>query len=461
MLTFLVSLLAAVTLQVQHRQVPVLLDEDVAVAVVRMVDGADTSANEALSALSCKVCVLPRKALVRSFVRDSLLFVHVDSRYVRDLRKPFRLKLKARGCRIEESGEREHRLARAVRTGGDDGVAAYRIPGLVTTHSGSLIAVYDIRHASARDLQGDIVIGISRSTDGGLTWEPMMVAMSMGEYGGLSRAENGVGDPCILLDETTGDLMVFAAWVHGKGGKTAWWSAGDGFEPADTPQLLMVRSSDEGRTWSKPVNLTRQVKRPQWLFTFQAPGRGITMADGTLVVPFQHQEPDRTPEAGIMFSHDHGRTWQVSASAKTNTTESQVAEVAPGRLLLSIRDNRGTGRAMYETRDMGKTWTPHVADGQLPDPVCMASLLHVPASENSLGRDILLFANPADQKDRCNMTLRISYDGGVTWPGSVLLDEGESWGYSCLTMIDPATVGILYESSQAHITFQAIPLANF
>ena len=91
----------------------------------------------------------------------------------------------------------------------------------------------------------------------------------------------------------------------------------------------------------------------------------------------------------------------------------------------------------------------------------MASLLHVPASENSLGRDILLFANPAEQKDRCNMTLRISYDGGVTWPGSVLLDEGESWGYSCLTMIDPATVGILYESSQAHITFQAIPLANF
>jgi len=345
-----------------------------------------------------------------------------------------------------------------IRAADDDGVAAYRIPGIVTTKSGTLVAVYDIRHDSARDLQGDIEIGVSRSTDHGNTWEPMRIALSMGESGGLSRAENGVGDPCILLDEMTGDLMIFATWVHGKGGKTAWWSAGPGFEPAETPQLLMTRSKDDGLTWSAPVNLTRQVKQPQWLFTFQAPGRGITMADGTLVVPFQHQEPDRTPAAGMMFSRDHGATWTVSADAKTNTTESQVAEIEPGVLLLSIRDNRGTGRAMYMTRDMGRTWVPHVADGQLPDPVCMASLLHVPSSENCLRRDILLFANPADEKERRNMTLRISFDGGATWSGSVLVDAGDSWGYSCLTMVDSETVGILYEGSQAHICFQAIPL---
>jgi sialidase-1 len=81
-----------------------------------------------------------------------------------------------------------------VRTAGDDGVAAYRIPGIVTTKSGTLVAVYDIRHDSARDLQGDIEIGVSRSTDHGQTWEPMRIALSMGEAGGLSRAENGVGD---------------------------------------------------------------------------------------------------------------------------------------------------------------------------------------------------------------------------------------------------------------------------
>jgi len=457
MLSILLSWLAALTLHVQHRQVPVVLDRDVAVAHVR----TDAASSALLPELTCRISGLPRKALVQSFVRDSLLYIHLDSRYVRDLRKPFRLKLRARGCRIEESGALDHRLARVVRTAGDDGVAAYRIPGLLTTRSGVLVAVYDIRHASARDLQGDIEIGVSRSLDGGLSWEPMRVAMTMGEYGGLTRAENGVGDPCILLDEITGELMIFAAWVHGKGGKTAWWSAGSGFEPAETPQLLMARSGDEGLTWSEPVNLTRQVKQPQWMFTFQGPGRGITMANGTLVVPFQHQEPDRTPAAGIMYSRDHGQTWHVSAPAKTNTTESQVAETAPGELLLSIRDNRGTGRAMYVTRDMGAHWTPHVSDGRLPDPVCMASLLQVPAERNGLRRDILLFANPADPKDRCNMTLRISYDGGATWPGAILLDEGEGWGYSCLTMIDAGTVGILYESSEAHITFQAIPLSTF
>ena len=347
-----------------------------------------------------------------------------------------------------------------VRTARDDGAAAYRIPGLVTTKEGTLVAVYDIRHDNPHDLQGDIEIGVSRSTDRGQTWEPMIVALSMGEYGGLSRAENGVGDPCILLDENTGELMIFATWVHGKGGQTAWFSAGPGFDPEDTPQLLMVRSSDDGVTWSEPVNLTEQVKQPQWLFTFQAPGRGITMADSTLVVPFQHQEPDRTPAAGIRYSRDHGETWTVSKDAKSNTTESQVAEIDSCTLLLSMRDNRGKARAMYVTHDMGETWEPHKADGLLPDPVCMASLLHVPADRNSLECDILLFANPADTKERRNLTLRISFDGGVTWPGSVLIDRGPCWGYSCLTMVDPDTVGILSEGSRAHIMFRAVPLQD-
>ena len=455
-LPHLVALVAAATIQIHHHQVPVVQGQDVPVATVTVPEGMEPDFKISLRGL-------PRKALRNWRVKDNVLYVHLDPAKVKDIRKPFSLEIKAKGYIIQEDGALEHRLARKVRSGGDDGVAAYRIPGLVTTKKGTLVGVYDIRRADSRDLQGDIDVGVSRSLDGGRTWKPMIVAMDMGKWGGLPEELNGVGDPCILVDEVTGDLLLFAAWTHGgKAGEAAWWSAGSGFEPATTPQLMMARSTDDGLTWSGPVNLTRQVKREAWNFTFQGPGRGITMDDGTLVVPFQHQEPapDRTPAAGLMYSQDHGLTWRVHEYAKINTTESQVAEVAPGVLMLNMRDNRGTGRAVYVTTDFGRTWTPHESDGQLVEPVCMASLLKVKAADNALGQDILLFSNPADAKARKNITIQMSLDGGKTWTRKCLLDEGTGWGYSCLTMIDKETVGILYESSQAHMTFQAIALKD-
>lgn len=451
----ILSLIAAVVIPVKHLQVPVVPDKDVAVAVVSIPEGA-------APAFSFRTSGLPSKALQDAYVKDSLVYVRIDGTRIRSLEKPFRLKIKAKGYKVNNTGEVWHRLARKVRTAWDDGVAAYRIPGLVTTKKGTLVAVYDIRRADSRDLQGDIDVGVSRSTDGGLTWGPMIVAMDMGEWGGLPQDVNGIGDPCILVDEVTGDLLLFAAWTHGgKPGQAAWWSAGSGFEPGETPQLMMVRSQDDGLTWSEPVNLTRQIKKEEWHFTFQGPGRGITMQDGTLVLPFQHQEADRTPAAGIIYSTDRGNTWHIHEYAKINTTESQVVELEPGVLMLSMRDNRGTGRAVYVTRDMGRTWEPHESDLQLVDPVCMASLLKVAAADNILGKDLLLFSNPSHPKERRDITIRMSTDGGKTWTSKVLLDQGRGWGYSCLTMIDRETVGILYESSEAHMTFQAVPLKDF
>ncbi len=453
-LSALVILAASAAVRIHHVQVPVIQDRDIPVALVTLPEGTEPEFKVSLRGRR-------RKALRSWAVRDGFLYVNLDGTRIRDIRKPFTLKIKAKGFAVQEDGERRHRLARKVRTAGDDGVAAFRIPGLVTTKNGTLVAVFDIRHENARDLQGDIDVGVCRSTDGGRTWGAMAVAMDLGEWGGLPQNLNGIGDPCILVDEVTGDLLLFAAWTHGgEAGKAAWWAAGNGFEPATTPQLMMARSTDDGLTWSEPVSLTRQVKQAAWNFTFQGPGRGITMDDGTLVVPFQHQEPDRTPAAGIMYSQDRGRTWQVHEYAKINTTESQVAETAPGELMLNMRDNRGTGRAVYVTKDLGRTWAPHVSDGQLVEPICMASLLKVRASENALKQDILLFSNPADTEERRNITIQMSLDGGKTWTRRCLLDEGDGWGYSCLTMIDRKTVGILYESSQAHITFQAIKLTD-
>ena len=447
---------SATTVQVHHRALPVLLNREVAIAAVTVPRGLSPQ-------WTFKTTGLPKGALKKAEVRGGNLYVTLDGSKIKDLSKPFTIIPEAPGVTVEESGVREHRAAYCLRTAGDDGVAAYRIPGLVTSRKGTLVATYDIRHNSSYDLQEDIDIGISRSTDGGRTWGPMIVAMDMGEWGGKPQGENGIGDPCILVDEKTGDLLLFAAWKHGgKPREAAWFSAGSGFEPETTPQLMMSRSRDDGKTWSQPVSITRQVKQEDWNFTFQGPGRGITMADGTLVVPFQHQEPepDRTPAAGIMYSWDHGETWHVHNAAKENTTESQVVDLEPGVLMLNMRDNAKTGRAVYVTRDMGITWHPHAGDRRLIEPVCMASLIKVPARQNSLWKDILLFSNPADKKERKNITIQMSLDGGVTWTRRILLDEGIGWGYSCLTMIDRETVGILYESSQAHLTFQAVRLID-
>lgn len=359
------------------------------------------------------------------------------------------------------SGDVDRRVGYGVRHAGDDHSAAFRIPGLVTTNSGSLIGVYDVRWNSSVDLQERIDIGVSRSVDKGQSWEPMRIAMSFGNTGGLPSGQNGVGDPAVLVDENTGTIWVVAAWTHGMGNGRAWTNSMPGMLPEETPQLMLVRSDDDGKTWSAPVNVTSQVKDSSWCFLLQGPGRGITMSDGTLVFAIQFIDKDRMPHSGIMYSRDHGGTWHIHNPARSNTTEAQVAEVEPGVLMLNMRDNRGGSRAVMTTRDLGRTWTEHVSHrSALREPVCMASLISVPAGRNILGKDLLLFSNPDTTDGRYNITIKASLDGGVTWPYSLLLDEGRGWGYSCLTMIDSETVGILYESSAAHITFQAVSLGD-
>lgn len=353
------------------------------------------------------------------------------------------------------------RLGVGVRHAGDDGAAAFRIPGLVTTNKGTLLGVYDVRYNSSVDLQEHINIGLSRSIDGGKTWEKMRLPLAFGEYGGLPAAQNGVGDPSILVDTKTNTIWIVAAWTHGMGNQRAWWSSQQGMDVNHTAQLVLVKSTDDGKTWSEPINITEQVKHPEWYFLLQGPGRGITMEDGTLVFPIQYIGKDRIPNAGIMYSKDRGETWTIHNHARTNTTEAQVAEVVPGTLMLNMRDNRGGSRAVYTTSDLGMTWKEHESSRTaLPEPVCMASLISVKAADNVLGKDILIFSNPNTTNARKNITIKISLDGGNTWAHQLLLDEGENWGYSCLTMVDKETIGILYESSVAHMTFQCIKLKD-
>lgn len=354
------------------------------------------------------------------------------------------------------------RLGVAVRKRGDDGVHTYRIPGLATTNKGTLIGVCDVRRRGSGDLPGDIDVGMSRSTDRGKTWQPMKIIMDMGRD--PTWRYDGIGDPSVLVDKNTGTIWVAATWSHGN---RSWRGSGPGLKPEETGQLMLVRSDDDGVTWSKPINITEQVKKPEWCFLLQGPGKGITMRDGTIVFAAQYQDPpeqQRLPHSTIIYSKDHGRTWLVGTGAFDDTTESQVVEIEPGVLMLNCRYNQKSVRVVMTTRDMGKTWQKHMtSERALIEPgACMASLINV---DQEVGKETggwLLFSNPDSTRGRNHITIKASPDAGLTWPKQhrLLLDEGNSAGYSCMTMIDEQNVGILYEGSQAQMTFQQVPLSE-
>jgi len=343
----------------------------------------------------------------------------------------------------------------AVRRRGDDGSKGYRIPGIVTTKAGTLVAVYDARWRGMGDLPGDIDVAMSRSVDGGRTWQPMRIIMDMGKDPAFRF--DGIGDPSILYDPVGDTIWVAATWSHGN---RSWRGSGPGLAPEETGQLMLSRSVDDGRTWSKPINITRQIKRPEWCFVLQGPGRGICTSDGTLVFPAQYQdtpEKRRMPHSTILYSKDRGKTWHIGTGAKPNTTEAQVAEVGDGVLMLNMRDNRGGARAIYTTRDLGATWTEHATSRKaLVEPVCNAALLRA-------GERTLLFVNPAVRdRPRRHMTIKLSPDLGETWPEDrqLLIDAGASAGYPSATMIDDAHVGVFFEGSNALLTFLRIPIAD-
>lgn len=365
----------------------------------------------------------------------------------------------------DASAGRRHRIGVALRKHNDDGVHTYRIPALATTPKQTLLCVYDMRRRMGRDLQEDIDIGLSRSTDGGQTWEPVRVIMDMGEFGGQPQEQNGCSDPGIIVDHKTGEVFCFAVWMNGKPGKHQW--TGDGSEPGyeigKSAQLLMVRSRDDGRTWSKPENLTRKLKQEAWWLLAPSPQQGINLPDGTLVMPVQGRDVMGETFATLMISHDHGTTWTVGKPALSGGNECQAAQLGDGSIMLNIRNDRERFRAVFVTQDLGQTWQPHETNrNTLIEPNCNASLLRVDYEQAGEKKHALLFANPHTQKGRTHHTIQVSFDDGRTWPKSHhrLLDEGRGAGYPSLTRIDDRHVGIVYEGSQSHLVFEKFAISE-
>jgi sialidase-1 len=364
----------------------------------------------------------------------------------------------ANGFAAEAPAKRDEVFRTILRRQGDDGVHTYRIPGLATTPKGTLIAVFDVRHRSVGDLPGDIDVGMMRSTDNGKTWSKMRVILDFDKDELKSRG-NGVGDPAVLVDRKTGRILLMALWSHGN---RAWNGSGPGLSPDETGQLVLTRSADDGTSWSPPTNITQKIRGrdPKWRLCFNGPGKGIQLKDGTLVFAAQFRDAEGAPHSCFIYSSDGGDTWTISPPAIPTgppTSESQIAELADGSLLLSMRDESRSGKRAWAIF----SWTNDLSQGTwgeawftVSDPTCMASLVRHPT-----GR--LLFSNPNSAKRRVALTIRASTDDGKTWSDGRLLDP-RPCAYSCMTVLNDGSIGGLYEcgdnSSNETLAFARFPL---
>jgi sialidase-1 len=341
-----------------------------------------------------------------------------------------------------------------LRRRGDDGVDTYRIPGLAATPSGTLIAVFDARNKNGGDLPGDIDVAMQRSTDGGNTWSSLQRIMDFDAAVSNSHG-NGVGDPAVLVDRRTGNILVAALWSKGPRG---WNGSGPGMTPEETGQLMLVRSTDDGLTWSQPISLTPQLKQPGWRLCFNGPGNGIQLRNGTLVFPAQFRDEQGKPHSCFIASTDGGEKWTISPPAISNgvpTSECAIAELQDGSLLLSMRNEARSGRRAWARWE----WQEQVQQGRwsqswldVPDPTCMASLIRHPDGP-------LLFSNPNHTQQRRSLTVRYSTDSGHSWSRGKLLDPAGAM-YSCMATLPDGEIALLYESAAAEgLVFLRFPLA--
>ncbi len=326
---------------------------------------------------------------------------------------------------------------------GSDGYHTFRIPAIVQSRKGTLLAFCEGRRASARDA-GDIDLLLKRSTDGGHTWSKVISIVDF--------ASDTAGNPAPVVDRKSGIVWLLLTRNPGElpENKTQAGISGP------TRTVWVTHSKDDGLTWAAPVDITESVKKPDWTWYATGPGNGIQLRGGRFVIACDHNTTEGNKRySHVIYSDDAGRTWKLGGSAGPNCNESTVAELHNGTLMLNMRSYQGKNRrAVSLSRDGGVSWSEPVLDDALVEPVCQASLLRLGKS----GKKQLVFSNPASTK-RMNMTLRLSRDDGRTWDVSKTVHAGPS-AYSCLVELKGGVAGLLYERGERapyeRITFERI-----
>lgn len=342
---------------------------------------------------------------------------------------------------------------------GAEGYASYRIPGLVVTRRGTLLAYAEARRTGRGDWDA-IDIVLRRSVDGGRSWSPQRVVarvpgarrnpVAARERPSDSPEDLTYNNPVAIADPQTGTVHLLFCLEYAR--------------------CFAMRSEDDGQTFSAPRELTgafEGFRREQdWKVIATGPGHGIRLRSGRLVVPVwlspsTGKSAHHPSDNGVIFSDDGGETWQAgglvgrTGEVVIDPSEAAVAELADGRLYFNSRsESKAHRRLVSESRDGGATWSTPRFDDALVEPICMASLVRVSAAPR---RSRLLFANPANldvdrgeaipgrPRARRNLTIRLSYDEGRTWPVSRTLEAGTS-GYSDLAAGPDGTIYCLYEA---------------
>lgn len=344
---------------------------------------------------------------------------------------------------------------------GADGYHTYRIPAAIISRQGNLLAFCEGRKSGRGD-SGNIDLLLKRSTDGGRTWGQSQVLWD--------DAENTCGNPCPVLDEETGVIHLVLTHNNGRDNESdIKMKRGSG-----TRTVWILRSGDGGTNWSKPVEITKSTKDPAWGWYATGPGVGIQIQRGPnrgrLVIPSDHtyDEPrgnlrGMPVEHGshAIFSDDHGATWQLGAGIRPKVNECQVVEIADGKgtLLMDMRSYFGRSRRSHSTSaDGGRTWTAPKDNPDLIEPVCQASILRYTWPEDG-GKSRIIFSNPSDEKRRRNLTVRLSYDEGKTWPMGRTIHK-QAAAYSSLAVLPDKSIGCLYERGRTN-AYEKITFARF
>lgn len=305
-----------------------------------------------------------------------------------------------------------------------DDVECYRIPAIVTASNGDLIAAIDERVPNCGDLKWsrDINIIIRRSSDNGKTWTPIETVIDF-PFG------QSASDPSMIVDKVTKEIFLFYNYMDLDKGLNVYY-------------FHVMKSSDNGKTWSEPEDITSQIARPEWHndFKFITSGRGIQTNTGKLL----HCMVNLDSGMRLFGSDDHGKTWFFIDTPISPANESKVVELADGSWMVNARANDKKGmRYVHTSSDEGKTWQTK-AEPQLIDPGCNASIIRYTLIDNGYKKNRLLFANANSKEGRVNMTVKISYDEGETWSKGKTIYEGKS-AYSSLTILENGDIGLFFE----------------